>query len=205
MQQLTWVFLATISLMAACQTDGTNQKGFNKVSESGFLETGFQDSLITFTPDGYVILDTSFGDLNLDRIDDVVVVYKRSNEEQLWQDSSVESERPLLIYLGQSDGTVRFAERTDNAVMCHTCGGAFGDPFVEVTINQGGFTVHHFGGSSDKWSRMTTFNYEKAESTWTLFQDETGYFNMFNPDEETKEVKTIRDFGKVTLKDYTVN
>lgn len=160
---------------------------------------------MVFKPNGFAILDTSFGDLNGDQVEDVVVVYKRVNEEQLWQDSSQESLRPLLIYLGQLDGTMRFSERSDNAVMCHMCGGAFGDPFLEVAIKEGQFTVHHLGGSSDRWTRSTSFAYDKVESTWMLSRDENGYFNMFNPEEADNEVKTVRDFGKVKLIDFKLN
>lgn len=73
--------------------------------------------IASFVPDGYAILATTTGDLDSDGLADKLLVLKNKNE---WTISSYADEkptkRPLLLLLGQTDKSYRFAFRNDDAV-----------------------------------------------------------------------------------------
>jgi hypothetical protein len=156
--------------------------------------------ILKFIPKGYALIDTAMGDLNLDKLQDIILVLKTIGEDTALD--ATEYKRPLLLLLGRSDKTYALASRNDNVVYCHQCGGAFGEPYTGVEIKNGLFTVNHFGGTNDRWSNEITFKYSKTGKNWYLFKIVDKGWNVFHLDDVGTIIKTKKDFGIVSFKKY---
>lgn len=161
-------------------------------------------SLAQFVPDGYTPLDTTSGDLNLDQYPDMIMVLKKNGEDTTSDVVEHPEKRPLLILTGQAGNTYRLAARNDNAVYCIDCGGTMGDPFTEVVIRKGYFSIEHYGGSGWRWTRTITFKYSPADNYWYLHKDGGDSFHAAEPEKVTTKVKTTKDFGKVPFDRFDI-
>jgi hypothetical protein len=112
----------------------------------------------SFIPKGYDTLVTEKGDLNKDAVDDLVLVLKHSDEEKQNIDSI--NPRLLLILFKQQNGYV-FGGSSKTAILCHECGGIYGDPFMNVNITKGVLKIYHYGGSSWRWGYTHKYRYDK--------------------------------------------
>lgn len=161
-------------------------------------------SVSQFVPAGFVALYATRGNLNLDAIDDVVLIVKKPNEAKTSDVNDHPEKRPLLILIGQAGGTYRLAGRNDNTVYCVDCGGVMGDPFTGVVIKNGYFSVEHYGGSSQRWGRIITYRYNPAEKSWLLSRDGLITFSATDPDLQTTQAKTSKDFGRVPFSAFDI-
>lgn len=153
-----------------------------------------------FIPPGYALIDTAMGDLNLDKFRDIILVLKTIGEDTALD--ATEFKRPLVLLLGHDDKTFSVAARNDNVVYCYTCGGVFGDPYDGIQIKKGIFTVHHFGGSNDRWSNDITFKYSPTDKTWYLYKIIDKGWSVFHLDKVGTSVQTKKDFGVVRFDKY---
>ena len=169
-------------------------------------KTNVEDSsfLTQFVPEGYKVLYTASGDLNLDQYPDMILVLKKDGEETTSNVVDHPEKRPLLILLGQADNTYKLAARNDNAVYCVDCGGMMGDPFMQVVIKNGYFSIEHYGGSTWRWTRIITFKYSSADNYWYLHKDGGDSFHASDPENVTTKVRTTKDFGKVPFDKFDI-
>ncbi|MDF2192867.1 hypothetical protein [Paraflavitalea sp. CAU 1676] len=167
--------------------------------------SGLDQRILSFVPAGYSVIDTCSGDLNLDQYGDMLVVLKENDEATKAKDVEGETiKRPMLVLLGQPDGTYNQVARNDNAVYCVSCGGVMGDPYQQLAIKQGYFSVEHYGGSAWRWTRVITFKYSPADSTWLLHKDGGESYHTSDPDKVTQKVRTVKDFGKVPFTAFDI-
>jgi len=157
-----------------------------------------------FIPKGYSILDTATGDLNRDPYPDMIMVLKKGGEDTSSDVTEHPEKRPLLILITQPDGHLKLAAKSDNAVYCIDCGGMMGDPFTQIVIKNGYFSVEHYGGSSWRWSRTTTFHYSSADSCWYLHKDVSESFNASQPEKIDRKISTPKNFGKVPFDKFDI-
>ncbi|MBF0573599.1 MAG: hypothetical protein HQK69_07555, partial [Desulfamplus sp.] len=161
------------------------------------------NKIVRFIPENYSVLNMTKGDLNLDSIDDIILILKKNGEEKTSDVIEHPEKRPLYILIGKSDGLYELAAKNDNAVYCVDCGGMLGDPFNNITIKKGCFSVEHFGGSAWRWTRIITFKYSKSEKNWFLHKDGGDSFHAAGGKVETR-VKTVKDFGLVMFEQYDI-
>lgn len=159
--------------------------------------------LLKFIPKGYALLDTAMGDLDLDKVPDVILVLK-AIEEDAAKDAT-KYKRPLLILLRHPGNSYSLAARNDNVVYCLHCGGIYGDPYSGLEIKKGSFTIHHYGGSNERWTHEITFTYLKTTKTWNLFKIIDESWNVFHSNKVRTIVKTKKDFGIVSFGKYENN
>lgn len=160
-------------------------------------------SVALFVPKGYAVLDTASGNLNLDAYTDMILVLKNKEEESA--DAAGDPvKRPLLILLGKENNTYALAAESDNVVSCVTCGGTMGDPFKDVVIKNGYFSVEHEGGAGWRWTRTITFKYAPDANNWFLDKDGGDTYHAGDPDHVKTEIKTTKDFGKVAFESFDV-
>ncbi|WP_374949940.1 hypothetical protein [Mucilaginibacter sp.] len=190
LQSLLAVTLAGICLQVEAQTPK--------------LAVAVPADLKGFIPKGYVALNLTKGNLNRDVYPDAVMVLYKKGEEKTSDVTSHPEKRPLLLLLGQADNTYKLAARSDNAVYCVDCGGQMGDPFTDITIKNGYFSVEHYGGAAQRWSRIVTFKFSPADKKWFLYKDGTEYFDATNPGKITSEVETVKNFGKVPFQKFNI-
>jgi hypothetical protein len=160
--------------------------------------------LSKFIPENYTTLDTASGDLNLDPYPDIILILKKNGEDSTSDVIEHPEKRPLLILLGQQDKSYKLAARNDNAVYCVDCGGVMGDPFQEVVIKKGYFSIEHYGGSGWRWTRTITFKYSTTENYWYLYKDGGNSFHATDPEKVTTKISTIKDFGKVAFNKFDI-
>ena len=155
-------------------------------------------------PAGYAVLAATQGDLNRDATPDWLVVLHRPNEAKTSDVIDHPTKRPLLVFVGGAGGTYTLAARADNAVYCVDCGGMMGDPFMGLAIKKGYFTVEHYGGSAQRWTRFVTFKYDPAGRTWLLHRDGHERFQALDPEHGTTTATTAKDFGRVPLARFDI-
>lgn len=155
-------------------------------------------------PAGYAVLDAAQGDLNRDALPDWLVVLNKPDEAKTSDVVDHPTKRPLLLFVGGAGGTYTLAARSDNAVYCVDCGGMMGDPFTGLAIKKGYFTVEHYGGSAQRWTRYVTFRYDAASRAWLLHRDGHERFHALDPEHGTTTATTTKDFGRVPLAKFDI-
>lgn len=160
--------------------------------------------LLTFIPKDYSILDTATGNLNLDEYPDMILVLKKDEEEKTSDVVDHPEKRPLLILVGQSDGTFKLVARNDNTVYCIDCGGIMGDPYQGISIKNGYFSVEHYGGSAWRWTRIITYKYSKTENYWFLHKDGSDSYHASEPEKVISEILTTKNFGKIPFDKFDI-
>jgi hypothetical protein len=148
-------------------------------------------------------MDTCSGNLNLDAYTDLLLVLRLDNEDSLSRNGE-EPKRRLLILTGSAEQTYTLAAQSDNAVYCAACGGMLGDPYQQLAIKNGYFSIEHYGGSRYRWTRIPTFKYSPADSTWLLHKDGHESEDTMGEEKPTKKVYTTKNFGKVTFADFDI-
>ncbi len=167
------------------------------------------ENIATFIPDGFVTLDTAFGDFNNDRIKDLVLVICKANERDTC------AERPILILLGIDSNQYKLLARNNNAVYKICDNLMTGNPFMGIAVNKGYFSIEHYEGYRDsRDARTITFKYSKETDKFYLYKVilERNIINWDtnNPDDNViekvvKVVKTTKDFGSIPFDDYHNN
>ena len=173
-------------------------------SAKGTINSKTYTGFLKFIPEGYSLLDTATGDLNLDSYPDMLLALKKDGEEQTSDVTEHPEKRPLMILLGQPEGTFRLAAKNDNSIYCVDCGGVMGDPYQSMVIKKGFFSIEHYGGSAWRWTRIVTFKYNVAERKWFLFKDGGDSFHTADPGKVRRTVKTVKDFGKVPFEKFDI-
>lgn len=183
--------------------DSTNA---NKTFEIETLETKLVYKLVLkdFIPKNYALLDSSSGNLNLDEYKDYVMVLKKIDEEKISDVVEHPEKRPLLILIGQKDGSFKQVRKNNNSVYCVDCGGVMGDPYTGLSLEKGSFTINHYAGSSWRWTKNITYNYSEKEKDWFLQEVKSSSFHASDPEKVEGKVLTKKDFGKVTFQNYDI-
>lgn len=119
-----------------------------------------------FVPEGYTLHKKFEGMLNADdKKDAILIIAKKGMDDS--------ADRPMLLLISNEAGNYEQVARNDKAILCAGCGGMLGDPFQQIAIKDGYFTIEHFGGSADRWARYSTFKYDTAKKDWLWHKDAT--------------------------------
>jgi hypothetical protein len=160
--------------------------------------------LLSLIPPGYELHDTLTGNLNLDSITDMLIIAKKHNEKELAEKTDSTVKRLLLVAIGSHDGTFITKHQSENIILCAGCGGAMGDPFAAMVIKNGFFSIEHYGGSSWRWERTTTFRYSPKDNDWLLHKDGTSSFHAAGPERVTETLRTVKETGRVFFADFNI-
>lgn len=118
-----------------------------------FLNTMSQDIPL---PKNYSIVSSVIGDLDKDKIDELVVVYNTKPENEF---ESIP--RVLIIYKWINEKWKEWV-KSNEAVYGSREGGMMGDPFEEIKITNGVLHVSQNGGSSWKWGFTDKYRYQNG-------------------------------------------
>ena len=160
--------------------------------------SGQSQGLASFIPADFSILDSASGNINKDGKKDLLVILKNNLEE-----TNGDTTRPLLILLGNENGSYNFSGRNDNVVLCKACGGVFGDPYAGMTVKNNFFSIEHYGGSNWRWTRIITFRYDVKSKQVLLHRDAGDSFHTSDPDKTTTNIYNKEDFGKLIFTGYS--
>jgi hypothetical protein len=124
-------------------------------------------------PPGFEILDTAGGDWNADGISDLAVVLHAADEKKISDPAGNPSYRPLLMFKGLKNGSMKRLWRNDKLIYCINCGGSELDPFEKIQMSRAKVHIIHQGGQAWKWQRITEFALNAAGSELVLKSDVT--------------------------------
>lgn len=161
-------------------------------------------SVSKFVPKSYSILQLAKGNMNLDKIEDVILVLNKNGEDSL---STAEHpiKRKVLILIGQKDESYKLVTQHDNLVCYYNYDLNFKDVFVDLKIVNGSFSISHYGGFAQRWGRTTEFKYNPKEKNWYLLKDEFSTFEATDPENTEKEtILTEKEFGKIALNKFDI-
>ena len=72
-------------------------------------------------------------------------------------------------------------------------------------MDLGYFTVEHYGGSAQRWTRCVTFRHDPAGRTWLLYRGGHEYFYALDPGHgTTTATATAKDFGRVPFTRFDI-
>jgi len=157
-----------------------------------------QQTLQSFIPADYSILDSASGDINKDGNKDILVILKNNQEE-----NTGDTVRPLLVLLGSGKDLYELTARNDSVVLCKACGGVFGDPYAGLTVKNNFFSIEHYGGSNWRWTRIITFRYDLKTRTIYLHKDAGESFHVDEPDKTKPYTYNKEDYGKLLFSQFS--
>ncbi|RFS15129.1 hypothetical protein D0T08_18815 [Emticicia sp. C21] len=160
--------------------------------------------LAKYIPKGYILLDSASGDLNRDEYNGLILVLNKPDEKETSDVSEHPTLRPLLLLIGQPSHTYKVVARNDKAVYCVDCGGMMGDPFTQIVIKNGYFSIEHYGGSSWRWGLITTFKYSATDKIWYLYKQGSTSMHTSDPDKVKTKITTTKNFGKIPFSKYDI-
>ena len=156
---------------------------------------------MTFVPEGELVLDYEYGDLNKDDLkNDVILIAHDAKAER--EEEGEELKRTAYILTRTSDNKLKQEAMNEGIVMCSSCGGVFGDPYDNIVIKNGYFSLEHYGGSNWRWTHIITFKYNEEKKNWLMHKEGGESFHTSEPDKVEETVKTTKDFGIVAFEDY---
>jgi hypothetical protein len=133
-----------------------------------------------FVPDGYHVIGRAEGSLNGDDKEDAILVVQSMD--------TIHPERVVFLLVRNEQGNYEKVAENNQAIFCQDCGGVLGDPFQRVVIKNDYFTIEHFGGSSERWARYSTFKYDNAMGKWKWHKDAT----VLTSAHDLEEKETVR-------------
>ncbi len=156
-----------------------------------------------FVQNGYDVLDFKTGDLNGDKKVDAILILKLKGEDTVVTEDYIEPKRPLLLLVRQANGRLKLERQNDQIVMCRECGGMYGDPYSELSIEENGFAISFYGGSAWRWTRGYSFIYNAAKKDWFIaVETESTYWNG-DPNKTFNSVSIPADeFGEISFSKF---
>lgn len=167
---------------------------------SSAQEKPLPDEVKPFLLPGYEVLDCVTGDLTGDKKPDAILIQHIKGEDTLLDQDYT---RPMLILVRQPNGKLKQAVRNDSAILCRHCGGLFGDPYEQTTINKNGFSLFFYGGSAWRWAYEYRFTWNAARKTWLLTLESRNTFNSTDPQMKMTEANIRQaELGDVTISQF---
>lgn len=193
---ITSVLLSSLLYSCADAPEETPD-AIEEVSDESTQESKILD-VHELVPEGYTLFKTFKGDLNKDEYEDMVLVMNAidTNDEML--------NRGVMLVTTDKDGNMSRVAFNKAAAYCPDCGGAMGDPFVDVVIKDGYFTIEHMGGSREMWTDDPTFKYSADKNAWFLHRRSKQVVDRLDPEGEgsSQTMLTTKDFGEVRFEDF---
>lgn len=106
-----------------------------------------------------------YDDFNHDGVKDIAAVFEpihptKSNDE--WKDNDARMENRFLSIAVSKDNKLKLIYN-EQVVLCSGCGGAYGEPDLDLNSKKGIIFLSDYGGSAWRWGHTYTLRYEKGE------------------------------------------
>ena len=105
-------------------------------------------------------------DLNRDGRPDAVLVISNGAFDATGAGESTIVKHVLVLALRGDDGKLLRSIVNDAVVLDGDEGGAFGDPFEDLSVEHGVVVIMHYGGSRDRWGYTHRYRYQNGQ--WML-------------------------------------
>lgn len=202
---INFILVFFCSIICSFGQKSSNEQKTQKYKHQ-ISSNNFNSSINKYIPEGYEIFYKTIGNLNLDTIPDVILIIHKIVEDTLYNPAP---KRILLILIGQTNGTYKLMYKSENIVFSHDMGGVSNpEPFEKITIDNGYFTVNHFGGmGSFHWEIAAIFRYVPNEKMFYLDKeviDAGKESEIASEIKNEKKILTTKDFGKVSFLEYNI-
>lgn len=142
--------------------------------------------------------DFVIGDINNDKLNDVIVIGSASQDE--------EESRMIYLYINKGKNLFVLYAKNQHIIQCEKCGGAgVGDPYQNTNIKSNCFSFETFYGACDKTNITVTFKFDVKRKWWFLHKDVTENYSCKDEGIHGIKIKSIEDkkgYGKVRFEDY---
>ena len=109
-------------------------------------------------PENYSVIDTVWGDLDKDGINELVVAYNTQKTKDIYENVS----RELIIYKKEKNQWMVW-QKSEQSLYDSRGGGTMGDPLGEIKIKNGILLINQRGGSSWKWEHTDKYRFQNGE------------------------------------------
>ncbi|MCB0649706.1 MAG: hypothetical protein KDC85_00365 [Saprospiraceae bacterium] len=130
----------------------------NDTAETDPITETIQPDTIA-TPAGFQKIGEATGDLDKDGQEEKVMVF---NTDRM---TDFGYEREIHVFK-KEEGAWKLWQRSSTAVLPSEQGGTMGDPFEDISIENGAIVIKHLGGSRQKWSYTHRFRFQNSK--WEL-------------------------------------
>lgn len=163
--------------------------------------------LQALTPANWKVIGSALGDLNRDKIADLVFVLEYNlpiAETRAYGDNETElikefqKPRILAVYFkNEQSDKYTIALQNNNFILRANEGGALGEPFKDVSIANNQLSLKFEGGNDWRWKLNYDFNFKAND--WFLTKAKNTYYNITsgevvikNYDFETRKIKQTK-------------
>lgn len=140
------------------------------IASASAVAASLPNNIIKQLPSGYTVLSYKEGKLNNDKLSDFIVVLHKSNEKSISTESEA-PDRPLLLFIQNTEGNFTLTKRNDHVVFKVDQGGQC-DPFEGeengLAIKNHYFTIENGVACGQHWSDFTTFRYVPELHDWAF-------------------------------------
>ena len=171
--------LAGALLLAGIQTAGVAQDG---IKRPPLRVPEVADTALQLVPPGWRVEGDGPEevDLNGDGKPDAAFVISHGGISEPGNGEHVVVKHVLVLALRGADGKLHRSIVSDSAVLDGDEGGAFGDPFDSLIIENDTVAIMHYGGSHERWNYTHRYHYQSGQ--WMLIGMEFGHTDSTNPE-----------------------
>jgi hypothetical protein len=151
-------------MISSCTDENKNQaaplnNGTSQIDTENPKDTVSDDQLIEslsdFLPNGYIIFDTIYGDLNNDGKEDCVLITKGTDKTEIVQDEYRgeldRNRRGLIVLLNKNSGYELFIQNENCFSSENEDGGVYFAPELFIIIEKGKLFIHYAHGRYGYW------------------------------------------------------
>ena len=148
-----------------------------------------------FIPPRGSLISSKFGNLNLDKYRDAVLVVEDSSQLH----------RTLLILIGTFSNHYTIAKSSTTAVLMRGDGGVISEPLYGIGIQSGNFSITHLSGSYNRSERTLKFKYSPIDTNWFFESDFQQGSTVAHPEIVTTQTYTSKEYGKIAIDSFDIN
>ena len=148
------------------------------------------------------IIDIVKGDINLDKLEDMVVVTEKLCSDEEGFDNKNNRCRTVFFIVQTKPNNYEIKASNKAIIGCSTCGGAnIVDPYLVPEIKKNKIIFYHISGAWERTEIVSTFVYDKAKKNWFLMSSR---FCTYIPAETDckMEEKTPKNFGIISFNQF---
>lgn len=144
-----------------------------------------------FIPEGYVLFDTVYGDLNKDGVDDCVLIIKGTDKEKFFMDKyrgELDRNRRGLVILFKKKGNYELVLKNEDCFSSENeDGGVYYAPELEVSIKKGNLYISYLHGRYGGW----LYNFRYKENDFDLIGFEQSSRSLYESEWVTFDERSI--------------
>ncbi len=153
------IFLIIVSILCA---------NYNSQAQSEEVED--------FIPDGYVLFEKKFGDLNKDKQEDCILIIKGTNKDKIvlneYDEMVDRNRRGIIILFKNKNGYQKATENINCFSSENEDGGIYFPPELFIGVERGNLSIHYGHGRYGFW--RYTFRYQQSDFKLIGYDEQNG-------------------------------